>query len=329
MGMTRFRTELHVPPAKKQLSVHHPILTTGSCFAEVIGKNLHEHKFTVSVNPFGVTYSPHAIHTQLLHAIQNQPVPDHSFLINNEIHYSYLFHSVLSARSKIELQEQIQQTLARTNHFLSRAKWISITYGTAWAYIRKDTGELVANCHKVPAQFFYKELITQKKMLDSFDSFYSAVKSFNPDITIIVTVSPVRHSKDTMMLNQVSKSVLRLFCHTLTEQYDDVQYFPAYELMMDDLRDYRFYKPDMIHPTTEAEDYIWEKFVGSYCTAETQTFIETWKSIRNDLLHKPFHPNTTAHRTFLTQLLDKLTTLQGTINVDAEIALVTTQLNNT
>ncbi len=325
--MTRFRTELHIPPAKKQLALHHPILTTGSCFAEVIGKNLSDHKFTVSINPFGVTYSPHAIHTQLAHAIHNKPIPEHTFIEKNDVHYSYLFHSEVSARTQKTLQQHLQQTIDNTHHFLSRAKWISITYGTAWAYMRKDTGELVANCHKMPAALFHKELITQKKMLDSFDSLYGELKSFNPEINIIVTVSPVRHSKDTLTLNQVSKSILRLFCHTLTEQYDDVQYFPAYELMMDDLRDYRFYKRDMIHPTVEAEDYIWEKFIGSYGDTATQSFIETWKSIRNDLHHKPFHPDTPAHRAFLTRLLEKLTALQGIVPVEAEIEFVNTQLN--
>jgi len=325
--MTSFRTEIQLPKPRRQFTLEQPVITSGSCFADVIGKKLDNFKFKVCANPFGITYTPHAIHTQLHYAIHNKSIPEHTYIENNEVHHNYLFHSEFSALSKAALQQNIAEAIARAHHFLSTAKWIIITYGTAWAYTRKDTGELVANCHKMPGQLFNKELITQKRMLDSFDSLYKELKSYNPDLSILLTVSPMRHLKDTIVLNQVSKSVLRLFCHTLTEHYEAVQYFPAYEIMMDDLRDYRFYKSDMIHPSEEAEQYIWEKFIGSHCDSATQHFIETWRAIQNDLNHKPFHARSTTHRAFLTRLLEKLSALKGTVNVDHEINFVSSQLN--
>jgi hypothetical protein len=162
--------------------------------------------------------------------------------------------------------------------------------------------------------------------LDSFDPMYRGLKSINPNINILLTVSPVRHIKDTLELNSVSKSVLRVACHTIAEQYGDVNYFPAYEIMMDDLRDYRFYKADMIHPSHVAEQYIWQKFAEKYFDEELTTFLEKWGEIQSALAHKPFHPISTAHQHFLKEMLKKLEELKGIVNVDEEVALLSKQL---
>jgi hypothetical protein len=201
-----------------------------------------------------------------------------------------------------------------------------ITYGTAWTYTRKDTGEVVANCHKVPAHQFEKELCTQKRMLDSFGECYSKLKAFNPNLNIILTVSPVRHLKDTLELNSVSKSVLRLTCHTLTQQHADVHYFPAYEILLDDLRDYRFYKSDMIHPSADAEEYIWAKFCRQYVDDHTLAFLEKWKKIRSALQHKPLHVTSSAHQEFLQGLLAQLHELREVVSVDEEMESIKKQL---
>ena len=167
---------------------------------------------------------------------------------------------------------------------------------------------------------------TQNKILESFDETYRAVKIFNSDIRIIITVSPVRHLKDTLELNSVSKSILRLTCHTLTELYDDVEYFPAYEILLDDLRDYRFYSSDLIHPTSDAIDYIWKKFIAHYFDLETKIFLEEWEEITKALTHKPFQPTSQAHQDFLKETLKRLHELKLKVNVEEEIKSINAQI---
>jgi hypothetical protein len=155
---------------------------------------------------------------------------------------------------------------------------------------------------------------------------FNQLKNFNPKIKIILTVSPVRHLKDTLELNSVSKSILRVACHHLSTQYDDVEYFPAFEMMVDDLRDYRFYKADMLHPTAEAEDYIWEKFMERYFSHELKEFVGKWNVILAALRHRPFHPQTALHQQFLKDILEKLEEVEPWVNVEDEKSQVRQQL---
>ena len=168
--------------------------------------------------------------------------------------------------------------------------------------------------------------MTQRQVMNSFDSFYKELRRMNSRVKIMLTVSPVRHINDTLELNSVSKSVLRASCHTIVQEHPDITYFPAYEIMMDDLRDYRFYNADMIHPTTVAEDYIWDKFTDAYFNPSLKEFIQGWQQIQNSLDHRPFHPASKAHQTFLRELITKLETFRGIVNVENEIARVRAQL---
>lgn len=324
--MNTFRTILDVNRSAELISIRDQLLTIGSCFADTIGEQLIQHKFYTLKNPFGTVYNPISIHHQLSDAIHNHLPAPHTFLVNQDIHLNYNFHSSLSALSQPALEKMLIENIGKTHYFLKDAKWLMITYGTAWVYTRKDTGEVVANCHKVPANQFDKELCTQKRMLDSFEELYTKLKAFNPNLNIILTVSPVRHLKDTLELNSVSKSVLRLACHTLTQQHKDVHYFPAYEILLDDLRDYRFYKSDMIHPSADAEEYIWAKFCQKYFDENTLAFLEKWKKIRSGLQHKPFHVTSSAHQTFLRGLLAQLSEVSNLVSVDEEIESIKNQL---
>jgi len=324
--MDAFRTILNVDRSAELISIKDQLFTIGSCFADTIGEQLIQNKFNVLKNPFGTTYNPLSIHNQLSYAIHNHLPAQHTFLQNQDVYLNYNFHSSLSALSHTALEKILADSIGKAHYFLKDAKWIMITYGTAWIYTRKDTGEIVANCHKVPANQFEKELCTQKRMLDSFEELYTKLKAFNPNLKIILTVSPVRHLKDTLELNSVSKSVLRLACHTITQQHADVYYFPAYEILLDDLRDYRFYKPDMIHPSVEAEEYIWNKFRQMYFDDNTLAFLEKWKKIRLGLQHKPFHVTSSAHQTFLLGLLSQLNEVKDIVSVSEEMELVKSQL---
>jgi hypothetical protein len=324
--MKSFKTDVRVTPSQYKIDLKNRVFTTGSCFADAIGSRLLRYKFPVWANPFGNIYAPSAIHKVLQYSVYNESPPIHTYLQNQEIFFNYDFHSELSALNKSDLQQSINNIIGKAHYFIKDATWLVLTYGTAWVYNRKDTGELVANCHKMPADMFTKKLLKEREIVDSFHSMHAMLMELNPRLRIILTVSPVRHIKDTLELNSVSKAVLRVACHTLAEKFKAVEYFPAYEMMIDDLRDYRFYKSDMLHPTEEAEDYIWEKFGERYFTKETDLFTNQWKSILTALSHKPFHPASEAHQQFLKLTLEKLEELKSKVDVKDEIAALKSQL---
>jgi len=324
--MTHFRTIVSPGTSPHKMGISDKILTIGSCFADVIGTRLISNKLTVLSNPFGVLYNPHSIHKAIRYSIFNESPPVHTFLQHQDVFLNYDFHSEISSLHQDSLQFQLKEIIGASHYFLSTAQWLIITFGTAWVYERIDTGEIVANCHKEPMNLFSKSLLTQKKIIESFDKFYKELTEFNSAIKLILTVSPVRHVKDTLPLNSVSKAILRTACYTLAEEYAGVEYFPAYEIMIDDLRDYRFYKPDMIHPTEVAEEYIWEKFSDRYFTPALKNFEQQWNEIQNALAHKPFYASTAAHQSFLKETLRKLEDLKMIVNVDQEIERVKSQI---
>ncbi|MEQ9165891.1 MAG: GSCFA domain-containing protein, partial [Fulvivirga sp.] len=210
--------------------------------------------------------------------------------------------------------------------FLKKTDYLIITFGTAFVYELDSTAEVVANCHKVPAKNFTKKLLTQKQVLEAFEEVYQRLMDLKPDLKIILTVSPVRHIKDTLALNSVSKSTLRLTCHTLENQYENVEYFPSYELVMDDLRDYRFYKSDMLHPSAEAEDYIWNKFASTYFNDQTQSFIKEWVKIKVAIDHRPFNPASEKHQQFIKATIKKIELLPQEISFSQELEMLRNQL---
>lgn len=324
--MNTFRTILKPGVSKHTLSLQDPMLAAGSCFAEAMGSRLTSNKVQTLANPFGVIYNPVAIHKAIKYAVFNEAVPELTFLEHDGIHASYDFHSSVSAKDKSTLRKTLLEITGSTHHFVKDARAVILTYGTAWIYTRNDTGEIVANCHKVPAKEFTRSLLSHKQIISSFDDFYNSLKAFNPRCTVILTVSPVRHLRDTIEGNSVSKAILRSACHSIGQSYADAEYYPAFEIMMDDLRDYRFYKRDMIHPTEEAEDYIWDHFVATYFDEDAREFFGVWKNIRTALSHRPFHPESASHQSFLRETLKKLEALQDRVNVTDEIQGIRAQL---
>lgn len=318
--MDNFRTEVIPTPSALRISLTDSILTIGSCFSDAIGSRLISNKVTALVNPFGTIYNPHSIHKVIQYAVSESNVTENSLVQRQDVFLHYDFHSQLSSLDEHELKERLKSIISNTHSFLRSAKWLIITYGTAWVYELIQTNDIVANCHKMPKSLFNKFLMTQKEILGSFEAMYTGLKVLNPGIRIILTVSPVRHIKETLELNSVSKSILRVACHTLTQQHTDVQYFPAYELVLDDLRDYRFYKSDMIHPSDVAEEYIWQKFGEQYFSEELKAFLVKWKDIRSALNHRPFHPGSSAHRKFVDETIKRLQELKDVVNVDEEIS---------
>jgi hypothetical protein len=300
MNLNTFRTEITCP-STYPISLQDRIMTTGSCFADLFGQWLHNNKFPVLVNPFGTNYNPISIHQLLSDALRLQ-LNEQLFIEHHGIWHHFDYHSQWSSKNKENLKASIQKIQQEVKQFLIRSNVLIITYGTAWAYQYKKQNCVVSNCHKIPGKEFDKRLLSVEEVTASFNQLHTELNDLRPDLRIIVTVSPVRHVKDTLVLNSVSKATLRLACHALTQQHADVEYFPSYEIMMDDLRDYRFYERDKIHPTEEAMDYISHKFSDQYFGKEVKSFIEKWHSIRQAMEHRPYHPHSDAHQHFLKEL---------------------------
>ena len=303
------------------------VLTVGSCFADSIGERLRLNKVSALVNPFGTVFQPLAL-AQLLRAAAGEEQDWQQHVVEARGRWqSYDFHGTIGAESPVELLQTIQETVRRVGDFVRTADAVILTLGTAWAYRLRETGELVSNLHKLPASLFEKELLTADEIVNGLAEVHALLRRMNPDIRIVLTVSPVRHIKDTLPLNAVSKSVLRVACHYLSELLPNVSYFPAYELLTDDLRDYRFYGADMLHPSEVAEDYIWERFARAYFDADFGRFRKEWAAVRQSLGHRPLHQGAPEHRTFLDQTRERLErmTSQG-VDVRQELRDVQRQL---
>ncbi len=324
--MDQFRTTFRPPSSPFTIHLQTPVLSLGSCFAHTMGHRLQQNKFSSLVNPFGVIFNPLSLYKLLHTSIALSPLQAQDLVQSQGVWYHYDMHSELWAHDLTALQEKIAHQIQHTHQFLQSTQVLMLTFGTAYGYFRQENQQLVANCHKVPQRHFNKKLLTIEEITEGFSTLYQALQALRPEIKIILTVSPVRHLKDTIPANQVSKSILRVACHQIAEQYQEVVYFPAYELMLDDLRDYRFFEADMIHPNQIAKDYIWKQFSQVFMTDDTLQFLKTWKKIQQSLQHRSFHPHSEAHQDFLRKLLAQLQGLRSQINVEKEIAQVNDQI---
>lgn len=324
----QFHTELTPGKLPEPLRITDRIVTIGSCFADVMGRQLADHKLTVLANPFGTVFNPVSISKLLTLAVDGGEPDEALYVERNGIWFHYDFHSSCWGHSREALQTQLTGLLDTTRQALLRADWLVVTLGTAMVYRHTETGRVVANCHKMPSELFEKYLYAHEHLRDELQQLIRKLRRTNPVLRVLLTVSPVRHTRDTLPVNQVSKSMLRVICHELTVWENAVQYFPAYEIMVDDLRDYRFYEADLIHPNAQAQEYIFEKFVQSAFDTELRTFVTEWDSIRKSLAHRPLHGPTKAHQAFLQQLLTKLERLQDRIDVTDELARVRSGLTD-
>jgi len=322
-----FRTELSIPPATDQLARTARVLTLGSCFADTIGLRLAQNKVSTLANPFGTVFQPLAL-ARLLRAAAGEEVDWQQHLLESSGRWtSYDLHSSIGANSPVELLQRIQAMVRETADFLHQTDVVLLTLGSAWAYRLRQTGELVSNCHKQPADLFVRELLTPDEIINALAETHALVRRLNPNVRFVLTVSPVRHLKETLPLNAVSKSVLRVATHVLSDLLTGVAYFPAYELLTDDLRDYRFYASDMLHPSEVAEDYIWEKFARTYFDADFGRFRKEWGAVQQALGHRPLHPGAPEHRQFVENTLGKLENLATRgVDVQAELATMRAQL---
>jgi len=318
-----FRTELPIAPATSPLPRTARVLTMGSCFADSIGTHLTLNKVETLVNPFGTVFQPLAL-GRLLRAAAGEDVDWQQHLVEARGRWqSYDLHGRIGAETPVELLQLIQGLVQRAGDFLRTTDVVLLTLGTAWAYRLRETGELVSNCHKQPAELFERELLTPDDIINGLAETHAYLRRLNPGLRFVLTVSPVRHLKDTLPLNAVSKSVLRLATHFVSDLLPGVAYFPAFELLTDDLRDYRFYADDMLHPSTVAEEYIWDKFARTYFDADFGQFRKEWAAVRQALEHRPLHAGAPEHRQFLENTQAKLEQLSlRKLDVEAELGAV-------
>ena len=325
----KLRTEISVPKSDFNIGLHHNLLSVGSCFSDQMGLRLQQHKFNILVNPFGTVFQPLNLIRLLSYSMQQPPLMNTNRVVERDgVFYHYDFHSRLSATSEEALTEQINRSLENAHHQLKHGNYLLLTFGSAINYHLQSTGEVVTNNHKMPARLFFRKWSVLDELVEQLVHFFrNELFPFNPELRIIVTVSPVRHTREGIAANNLSKSLLRLAAEELVKTFPDrVSYFPAYEIMIDDLRDYRFYADDLVHPNNPAEQYIWEWFTQTYLDQQALSFLPVWNNIRQALNHRPQHPESAAHQQFLKKTLDQLKNLNYPVNVDQEINFIQKQI---
>ena len=286
-------TRIDIPASEWKIPAGAKVLLVGSCFADEIGEKMVRGGFEATVNPFGTLYNPASIAGSLLRSIsEREYTPDSPELIQDEmegIWHSWMHHSVFSSRNRSSLIEKVNVTMREVAHLLREADVLIVTFGTAIIYRLKETGMLVANCHKQPDSLFVRERMSSYDIVDQWQMLLQLLESVNPKLKIIFTVSPIRHKRDGYHVNQVSKGILlQATDEIVNSKSSDHQwdYFPSYEIMMDELRDYRFYADDMIHPSAKAVEYIWQRFQDTYFDNRTKDVVAKAEKVWRQHQHR-------------------------------------------
>lgn len=300
-------TSVDIAPSPKKIAYNDKILLLGSCFADNIGTKFGEYYFQTTVNPYGTLYNPASI-AKAISGIGNG-VSDIGIVEHNGLWHSLSHHGSFSRADKEDLVRACEQSRVQLREALQQASIMIITFGTAWVYEYED--KVVANCHKLPANRFVRRRMTVDEIVEIWQSVLAAM----PDKHWIFTVSPIRHVKDGLHENQISKAILlqavdRLTAKQLDSPIGGLSYFPSYEIMLDELRDYRFYAEDMVHPSAVAVDYIWQRFVDTYMTADTQNEMRTLHQLWRDRHHRFLHPDSPDAQQFAAHIKTRLQQLQ-------------------
>lgn len=292
-----------------KINHQHNLLLIGSCFTEQIGTKLANHKFSVLDNPNGILFNPVSITKSILNYIDNKQYSEADLFYQNECWNSWGHHSRFSNPDKAQCLNTINESQTEAYEFLKNADWLLITLGSSFVYQLNDNN-VVANCHKVPTDKFTKRLLSIEETSSTLQKMIDKAVAFNPGLNIIFTISPVRHLRDGFVENNRSKATLIHAVHQLVEKNEACYYFPAYELIIDDLRDYRFFAEDMVHPNYAATNYVWEKFIATCIDEPSQQLMKQIAVIVAAKNHKPFNPTSEQHKKFLQVNLEKVKKLQ-------------------
>jgi hypothetical protein len=309
----QFRTEILVTKMANQISYDDAILFIGSCFSVNIHKKLRQLKFNTISNPFGIVYNPISLTKQLNRIVEARPYSDSDLYFFNEKWLSFDHHGDFASSLQQECLDQINTKMNAALNQIKSAKFIFITLGSSWVYRWNEDGQVVSNCHKIPAKKFTKQLADTSDMVEQMAKTIHRIQQINSQVQFVFSISPVRHLSDGNFENQVSKGRLFDLIFQMQNQFKNVYYFQAFELLMDDLRDYRFYKTDLIHPSDDAIQYIWEKFVASYFSEYAIQTSSQIEKIISAAHHKPFNPNSDAHQKFITKTLSTIKELESSV----------------
>lgn len=308
----QFRTQIPITKSNDPIDYNSKILSLGSCFAVNMAEKLDYFKFQNSCNPFGILFHPLAIEKLIDFAVSGKQFTDNDIFFHNERWHCFDVHSDLSNSNKEKLLASLNTIIKSSKLQLQEASHIIITYGTSWVYRNIESDFIVANCHKVPQKSFKKELLSVEEIKKSITNTVKLIHAVNPNCKIIFTVSPVRHIKDGFVENQWSKAnIISALHETFDFRLSTINYFPSYEIMMDELRDYRFYAEDMLHPNQVAIDYIWKRFKETAISETAFAVMDEVESIQKSLSHKPFNPNSESHLKFESKVREKITKLEN------------------
>jgi len=305
-----FYTAVNIQSSTFKISYNDRVMTLGSCFAENIGLKLYNAYFQLDVNPFGVLYNPVSILNSIELMLGKKQFTPVDIFENKSLWQSFSHSSMFSEITPQACLNKINSRLEVGCEFLYRADFLLITFGTAWVYEEKKSGRVVSNCHKLPAYEFIRRRLTVQEIVDNYSELILKLQNQLPHCKLIFSVSPIRHFKDGAHQNNISKSILLLAIEELQKLFTQVSYFPAYEIMMDELRDYRYYASDMIHPSEVAVDYIWKRFSDTYFSAETIQIKAELEQLARDLNHRPLHTESEEFVNFQSKLEKKRTDLK-------------------
>jgi hypothetical protein len=314
--MKPFRTV--VTPQKPDFVISHKdrIVSIGSCFSENIGQKFDNYKFKININPFGQQYNPHSMAQAIERLIAPVPFTAGELILHNEQYHSLAHHGSFSKNTVEETLKGMNETLLKAVDDLKHASVLFLTFGTAHLFKLKETGAVVSNCHKLPGNLFEQELMKPDEIATVLQTAFDKLKQLNPKIKIVLTVSPVRYFTFGAYENSVSKSHLFAAIHALQQSNSEFYYFPAYELIMDDLRDYRFFADDMFHPNQQAIDYVWESLSNTFFDNETQNLLQQIEGVLLALKHRPRNPESEAHKKFVERNLERMGELKREFGVD-------------
>jgi GSCFA family protein len=297
--MDPFFLPIQIPVPAERISYPQKILLTGSCFTEHIGLHLSDMKFETLQNPNGILFDPLSVAYSLISYLKPAIYRSEDLFFHNELWQSWKHHGQFSDTGQQNVLGKINRSQQAAHYFLKQADWLIITLGSAFNYVLKEQNKPVANCHRAPAGWFIKKLQPVENMLAALDEALHRLFAFNPGLQIVFTISPVRHIRDGVIENNRSKARLIEVAHQLVSKFNRVYYFPAYELVIDVLRDYRFYDKDLVHPNYMATNYVLENFMEHYMNPETRLLAEEIRKLQSSYKHRALHPDTEAHRRFL------------------------------
>ena len=296
----KFRTEIEVTPLAEGLEYGAKIFALGSCFAESISERLARAKFSVATNPFGVLFNPFSIANAIERLDNSRTFAVCDIKAGRESFFSFEAHSSLDGATQTEAFANLNRAVAQGAKSLAEAEWMILTFGTAWVY--EHEGRVVANCHKQPAAEFVRRRLSVAEIVERYSRLFEGALR---DKKVILTVSPVRHIGDGLPQNSVSKATLRLAVEELVAKHKNAFYFPSYEILVDDLRDYRYYADDLAHPSKMAVEYVWERFCEAMLSAKAQELLPRIAQIVSAAEHRPFNPESESHKAFCRNMLAK------------------------